>query len=1314
MKTLRRKILTLVGCSLAGVGLQAATATYNFNGSLGGDFQLVPDTGGAEAPMWRDTGGVNNSGYVALLDAVNSKYAAIMFPDFDAGLVVKSFTFDADLRIGNAVGNSGRPADGFSISYARASDPVVADLAQEPPVYNGNNFSIPGAPEGGVRNGLSICFDTWSGNTWPTGEGDIEGIIVRVDNVSVAKIPMTTRNGGCTDATSLQTGPWDGADTGSPDGLCWAHLDVEVNDAGEVTVTWKGTVIANKVATGFAPSAGRIVLAGRTGGANENTHIDNVSITTVPATSMIIGKPTGNAFGFTMSINDSGLSKFDPTATGNITVTYDGNVMPASSLSMSKAAGSTLIVFTDMSTLLAAGSSHTVAVSAKDTLNATYTATSTYTIPAYTLVPAAYKIATTPTTRGMSARINKIDENFVNGFTGRYFGGSGEANWTSEAEMQLAGGYSDPEDPATPYPNFADPVTATVDTVNWNQTGDDIDAGNPDNFNSAEPVEGPVPNAPIPGVAVDASNDNIVVETTTYLELKKGIYRMGVNSDDGFKVTVAPGQPSVKGVTLGEFSGGRGASDTIFDFVVAEDGYYPVRLLWWEGDGGANCEWFSVDRTTGVKTLINSSDAAAIKAYSNGAGKTAIKTAMPSDNWPGGARVPGIYAELVDGGAATVVDGSVKLLVNGKDLTSKATIVNGATTTISFKPTDVVDWGQTPNWTVTWTESTTPPTDRSETFTFRLAPDDLPIAGAFWIEAEDWDYQNGQSVAAASQMPYLGAAYDGLAGVLNVDYFDDQNESVADVPSVYRTDQRPNHVDVTSADGTRFAKDRPGVPSTTDLMTNYRIGWVGNFWGNYTRTVPAGVYTAYAYLSVDNSNVDGTSAILDKVTAGVGTSSQTTERLGTFKGRGNGGWGSNELAPLERADRQKAFFKVAAGNTTFKITAPGGDFDAIVLVKANSVPPQLKSAPDTQFTIRRDAVLTWSFEDFSYGVDATSIKLNVNGTVASSADLKVTKAGDITTVTYDPATLFDIGKTYTYVLTVKDTRGGDMSTSGSWIAGFLPASPANMFVVEAEDFNTGGGQAVAGLSDMPYKGNAYNGLAATVGIDYFRDDSEGSGNIYRLDETPNVPMSQDGDLTRSQDATGAATWTMDVNYRLGWSGGGRWMNYTRNVPAGQYQVWASLSHGDGRGTADRTTGNLGKVTSDPTKSNQTTEAIGMFRGPATGGWGTQTLVPMRSTAQPSGDAAVVNLGGNTTFRYEYVNGDFDYFILVPVGEIALPPEFTSIKRNTDGSITLTWTGGGTLEAATSALGPWQAVTGATSPYTFTPTAPAMFGRIKRQ
>lgn len=59
------------------------------------------------------------------------------------------------------------------------------------------------------------------------------------------------------------------------------------------------------------------------------------------------------------------------------------------------------------------------------------------------------------------------------------------------------------------------------------------------------------------------------------------------------------------------------------------------------------------------------------------------------------------------------------------------------------------------------------------------------------------------------------------------------------------------------------------------------------------------------------------------------------------------------------------------------------------------------------------------------------------------------------------------------------------------------------------------------------------------------------------------------------------------------------------------------------------------------------------------------------------------------------------------------PKITSITRNANGSITIVWTGGGALEASPSVMGPWQVVVGASSPYTFTPSAAMLFGRIRQ-
>jgi len=63
-------------------------------------------------------------------------------------------------------------------------------------------------------------------------------------------------------------------------------------------------------------------------------------------------------------------------------------------------------------------------------------------------------------------------------------------------------------------------------------------------------------------------------------------------------------------LTLGEFITGRGASDTIFAFIVPAAGVYPFRLVWDNGPADVSagnalsCEWFMQD-TAGVKTLIN-------------------------------------------------------------------------------------------------------------------------------------------------------------------------------------------------------------------------------------------------------------------------------------------------------------------------------------------------------------------------------------------------------------------------------------------------------------------------------------------------------------------------------------------------------------------------------------------------------------------------------------------------------------------------------------------------------------------------------------
>jgi len=282
--------LSLLALAVLSGGLSwASSTTYDFNTDPSKSGILMMGSGGY--PTWHTSdgaGGGANNGYLALFDAVNGTHAAVLFPDLDAGLVVRAFVFDVDLRVGNAVGNGGRPADGFSVNFARDTDAVIQDMV------NGNDpsndFAAAGQLENGVASGIAISFDTWQGNALPDGS-DLEGLIVRVDNQTLLEQPMPDRNGvnvndpsgqsACTDTDSIQTGPYDGLDTGSPSGLCWAHLHVELTTNSLLTVVWKGATLLDRHPIDYSPSPGRLVLAGRTGGANENTHIDNVKIATV-------------------------------------------------------------------------------------------------------------------------------------------------------------------------------------------------------------------------------------------------------------------------------------------------------------------------------------------------------------------------------------------------------------------------------------------------------------------------------------------------------------------------------------------------------------------------------------------------------------------------------------------------------------------------------------------------------------------------------------------------------------------------------------------------------------------------------------------------------------------------------------------------------------------------------------------------------------------------------------------------------------------------------------------------------------------------
>ena len=278
----RRLISTscIAASLLCAAGAYAGTAKYDFNSDpIAAGLMTFYGPG-----YWNPAGGASggaSDGYLVVTESTGQA-SRIIFNDFDNGKVVKAFTFEADFRIGNGSEN---PADGFSVSFARAGDPVIeaGTWAQ------GQNCEASLAEEG-TQTGIAIGFDAWnSGGTAGSlcdvanqSIGvDVAALTVRVDKTLVAQFPLPTRNGSCSDTTSLQTGPYDSANAGDPSGLCWAKLKVELLENAQLNVWWKGKLLLTNYQTDYFPSPGVLVFGGRTGDAWQNQHVDNINITTV-------------------------------------------------------------------------------------------------------------------------------------------------------------------------------------------------------------------------------------------------------------------------------------------------------------------------------------------------------------------------------------------------------------------------------------------------------------------------------------------------------------------------------------------------------------------------------------------------------------------------------------------------------------------------------------------------------------------------------------------------------------------------------------------------------------------------------------------------------------------------------------------------------------------------------------------------------------------------------------------------------------------------------------------------------------------------
>jgi hypothetical protein len=330
---------------------------------------------------------------------------------------------------------------------------------------------------------------------------------------------------------------------------------------------------------------------------------------------------------------------------------------------------------------LAAGSTHTARVEAADSSTPPRTIVQewTFTVAQYQTLPEFYALpAGSATTPGIRFRTVEAIELWQTGTT--------LPNSIARAEAQLAGTLINPNT-GEPFTNGAEPgpnpdESFTVPVVNFEQQGQD-----------AGRIGG---DSAFPGLDNPPDDyNNFSTEALAYLDLAAGYYRFGVNSDDGFQLRAGrPARSVLDSVVLGAFNDGRGAADSVFDFVAPVDGIYPFRLIHFEGGGGASLEWWSVDLETGDRILINdTTNPNSVRSFAFAADVDALPyvrsvTPLPGENF---ARPDDpIRAEIVAGTTALPA-GSIRMELDGTPVTPTTSTQDGVTT-VTYLPSPPLEF----------------------------------------------------------------------------------------------------------------------------------------------------------------------------------------------------------------------------------------------------------------------------------------------------------------------------------------------------------------------------------------------------------------------------------------------------------------------------------------------------------------------------------------------------------------------------------------------------------------------------------------------
>jgi hypothetical protein len=544
-------------------------------------------------------------------------FGSYVFPPMDAGQKVASFNAKFHVSIH---GGTEQGAQGFSFVLA-------SDIASFDTPFREGGATGEGT---GFSTGLIISFDTVD-NAAGFGAngndpGDAPGIIVRIGGQRVAAKKFA----------NLRTGP---SNVQTP---AFVPVEINLDPDGTLDVTYNGVKVYDNFGIPYAPIAGNFGVgsgtAELTAAIRANHWFDDMAITT---TTVAAGPVLLSALPLGSAVRPDAVVQVQVENLGAaaVTVQFDNQTVPH----QTSTAGAVTTISYDPPGSLAPNSTHNVNVSygAKSltwsfgVLNAT--------ILPVTFVAAANSVDTN--TSGFKVRVHQL--------------GTAAAAGIQRAEDQLAGKLG---------PNVADLTQATGGAFNKDLINVSADGAEAGNFNA---TEGHADEA-IPGIPGSVgTSENVAMEVTGFLDLKQGVYAIGLVTDDNARLSIGPDPRDATAARLIDIAIGTATSTILVD----ADGIYPLRVVWAQGLGAAGLELWSI-APDGTRILLNDrATTGHIKVYRDlKAGVQRPPYVSSAKPLPGDISVsttPKIDLDITEE-TTQVTQSSIKLTVNGVPVTLAA------------------------------------------------------------------------------------------------------------------------------------------------------------------------------------------------------------------------------------------------------------------------------------------------------------------------------------------------------------------------------------------------------------------------------------------------------------------------------------------------------------------------------------------------------------------------------------------------------------------------------------------------------------------